>query len=274
MKKLIINGIILLNVLSLGGMDNALSASPLSWNRILNDAVILGKPERLEQILRKGANPNISFLGSESLFDYAKWRLKNEKDNRLSSKKVINCQKIVDLLKEYGTLKCKKIGKLEEKEIITLLHEVDDPLRIVIENNMEFKWLEYVMKHKNEMSVHLNHSFSRAIVFYKSNALRAIEYLLSKGADPNQADSFGFTSLMQAVRKGDLSIVKLLLDNGANLAMKNKNGCTALQLSGKAIYKGIGETLSSEEAKKRCWIEINRLLMSNTRFKLRQPSSE
>ena len=48
--------------------------------------------------------------------------------------------------------------------------------------------------------------------------LKIVEYLLSKGADPNQNESW---SVVYATRNGYLSIVKLLIEKGANYHVRN-----------------------------------------------------
>lgn len=58
---------------------------------------------------------------------------------------------------------------------------------------------------------------------------RLVPLLLALGADPNATDSFGRTPLMRAARNGDTRIVSILLGQGAavNLATR-KRGWTAL----------------------------------------------
>ena len=48
--------------------------------------------------------------------------------------------------------------------------------------------------------------------------LKIVEYLLNKGADPNQNESW---SVVYATRNGYLSIVKLLVEKGANYHVRN-----------------------------------------------------
>ena len=57
----------------------------------------------------------------------------------------------------------------------------------------------------------------------------------------------GETSLMIAVRKGDLKLVKDVIDKGVdNVDFKNKNGHTALDISTIKGYKEISKFLSTK----------------------------
>ena len=56
-------------------------------------------------------------------------------------------------------------------------------------------------------------------------------YLLTQGADPNTADNQGSTALMGAAFKGELALISLLCEFGANAAMKNFKGQSALDFA-------------------------------------------
>jgi len=56
-----------------------------------------------------------------------------------------------------------------------------------------------------------------------------------KGADVNASDSAGVSVLMRAAMKDDPFVMKLLIDNGANITQKNIHGATALDC---AVEKG------------------------------------
>ncbi len=58
--------------------------------------------------------------------------------------------------------------------------------------------------------------------------LAVVDYLLSKGVDPNTAGNTGLTGLHWAVVGGHLETIKLLLERGASLQAKNKYGGTVL----------------------------------------------
>jgi ankyrin repeat protein len=54
-----------------------------------------------------------------------------------------------------------------------------------------------------------------------------VEWLIEHGAPLNKPNHAGVTPLMVAAYKGDLVLVKLLLENGAKTTLKAKNGATA-----------------------------------------------
>ena len=58
-----------------------------------------------------------------------------------------------------------------------------------------------------------------------------VQNLLEQGVNPNIRVAHGQTLLMIAVQKGYLSIAKLLLENGANIAAVDHNGKTAILLA-------------------------------------------
>ena len=58
-----------------------------------------------------------------------------------------------------------------------------------------------------------------------------LEYLLSRGADPNVEDGLGLTPLLQAVKLHDMDVAKLLMTNGANPQAATKAGNTALHFA-------------------------------------------
>jgi ankyrin repeat protein len=57
---------------------------------------------------------------------------------------------------------------------------------------------------------------------------RLVALLISAGADPNAADSFGNTPLMTAAWAGSAESVRLLLEAGARVDAHSRWGATAL----------------------------------------------
>jgi len=58
-----------------------------------------------------------------------------------------------------------------------------------------------------------------------------IASLIAAGADPNATDISGVTALHRAVRTRSAAAVKTLINHGADVARKTKNGSTALRLA-------------------------------------------
>ncbi|RHX85632.1 ankyrin repeat domain-containing protein [Leptospira stimsonii] len=62
---------------------------------------------------------------------------------------------------------------------------------------------------------------------YKANQIEIYKVLLENGANPNQQNRSGFTALMNARTAEQIG---LLLENGANPNLRNEDGFTALML--------------------------------------------
>ena len=66
-----------------------------------------------------------------------------------------------------------------------------------------------------------------------------IRFTSCKGADVNFADEYGFTPLFVAARRGNEDITKLLLESGANVAHKNYQGKTAINMAQEKGFQNI-----------------------------------
>jgi ankyrin repeat protein len=65
-------------------------------------------------------------------------------------------------------------------------------------------------------------------LYYKRDASEGVSLLLSKGADPNTANSHGRSALTLAVFGQPISVLDALLRAGANVNSQDRNGNTAL----------------------------------------------
>ena len=73
--------------------------------------------------------------------------------------------------------------------------------------------------------------------------LAIIKLLLERGANVNQADRDGWTALMGATVEGRIESVKLLLDNGADVNAKNHDGERALVMATRMKHAEIKDAL-------------------------------
>ena len=71
-----------------------------------------------------------------------------------------------------------------------------------------------------------NISLSREILF---GTFASVVKLIKEGANVNEKDSYGFTPLIEATLKEDITIAKLLLEHGAKIDQEDISGQTALQ---------------------------------------------
>ena len=90
----------------------------------------------------------------------------------------------------------------------------------------------------NATNEHGNTELLRAcIADTRGNHTDTIIKLLRQGADPNIADSAGYTPLHYAVMKGNLAVVNVLLQKGANRdAISPISGSTPRNLSARAHF--------------------------------------
>ena len=60
--------------------------------------------------------------------------------------------------------------------------------------------------------------------------------LLDGGADPDEADKLGHTSLHEAASKGDKDVIQALIDGGADINKASKDGSTPLHKAAKTRF--------------------------------------
>ncbi|KKW76420.1 ankyrin [Acinetobacter sp. AG1] len=73
--------------------------------------------------------------------------------------------------------------------------------------------------------------------------IEQVEQLLAEGVDPNQTDDEGYSALQAAAENDNLTVVKLLVSKGANVAYKGEY--TALQLAEMAEHREVIAYLKS-----------------------------
>ncbi|QNH52737.1 ankyrin repeat domain-containing protein [Acinetobacter venetianus] len=73
--------------------------------------------------------------------------------------------------------------------------------------------------------------------------LEQVEKLLAEGIDPNQTDDEGYSALQAAAENDNLTVVKLLVSKGANVAYQGEY--TALQLAEMAEHSEVIAYLKS-----------------------------
>ncbi len=66
---------------------------------------------------------------------------------------------------------------------------------------------------------------------YDENAFQALKLMVELGGDVNTPNAGGETPLHGAAKRGYVPILQILLDNGANIDVKNKKDCTPLMVA-------------------------------------------
>lgn len=79
----------------------------------------------------------------------------------------------------------------------------------------------------------------------EQDCIRSSELLLEAGADVNAVDIAGWTALMWASFNGEKNLVKFLIDKGADIEKKSKNGETAFSIATVLGYENTAATISA-----------------------------
>jgi ankyrin repeat protein len=86
-----------------------------------------------------------------------------------------------------------------------------------------------------------------------------ISNLLEEGADVNVKDKYGATTLMMASTKGLTEIVKLLMDAGGNVNTSTPNGFTPLIVASQYGYTEIVKLFQKKvilKSSSYCWMQM------------------
>ena len=68
-----------------------------------------------------------------------------------------------------------------------------------------------------------------------NNNIKFVEYFINKKDDINKQNKNGDTPLHLAFKIGNYDIIRLLLENGANIKIKNKKGITPFDIADKEM---------------------------------------
>lgn len=187
-------------------IGSAMSISPQEpWeNARLFDAVAAGRVDIVESALKSGTSANSLGPGSGSLLAYA------------TGQKQLA---IIKILLAHGA-----DPKADGNEGLAAIAARTGDIRIlraVVEGGA---WVT----HHGEPCIYAPPLIEAA---YKADT-EAIRYLLGKGADPNESGlPCNFTPLQIATGQGQIDIMALLLDAGANVNQRDCNGTSALMIA-------------------------------------------
>jgi len=102
--------------------------------------------------------------------------------------------------------------------------------------------LESVRKEIENKGIDVNQEVDgRPLILYAADygQVNIINYLLSKGANPNAKDKHGISTLLAAIWEGHTDCVKLLLSKGANKEGSAPDGKTYFEAAEKDEIKSL-----------------------------------
>jgi hypothetical protein len=105
----------------------------------------------------------------------------------------------------------------EVGSIDNIKDEFGDSLKIVAAGFGKLKLLEFCLKYDSNIK-------NLLFIASTNNHLNIVEYLIEKGANLNERDDNGSTSLMQACVLGSEDIAKVLIKHGANPLLSDRYG--------------------------------------------------
>jgi ankyrin repeat protein len=119
---------------------------------------------------------------------------------------------------------------------------------IMMCSNKDFDLLKFL--------IHNSANTYKALFYFSGNktekfGLNNVDILLKVGASPNQSNTHGITPLMNAVKKGNLSTVRLLVEYGADIYAKPRRGDSVIEIAEKLKSPDILHYLLKEDKWKR-----------------------
>lgn len=228
------------------GADINIQSGQMDKDTPLIDAVSNLHYKVVQLLLTRGANPNIQNAQGQNTFDVLESTIKEyEEDNEEVPP---DAKKIKKLILQYSqnfaendSLSSDKISRERSNSIAT-----DDEAHSLSNNQLSYPSLR--KGGLNSLQERISANDVTFVLNYVSNMngkkippeslLLASKLgfpdiaslLIAFGADINFKDKNGWTPLMHAVGKGHLEMVKLLLSNQVNVAVKDKKDRTALDI--------------------------------------------
>jgi ankyrin repeat protein len=174
----------------------------VSWTD-LHDVTYYGDLERVKELLKKGADPNIKNYDGWTPLHIA------------ASKGHVD---VVRLLLEHGA-----DPNAQDKYANTPLHWAAS------EGHVDIARL--LLEHGADPDAEDNYGFTPLHLAVSRGRVDVVKFLLKHGADPNAKDEKGDTPLHWAASSGRVDVVKLLLEHGADPTVKDKDGKTPLDVA-------------------------------------------
>jgi len=141
------------------------------------------------------------------------------------------------------------VAKLLIKNGAFVNHRITDSSSSILNEAVfckrSFELIKFLVE--NGADVNINTAMTLHYAMYHPNSAELIQYLISKGVDVNAISSPYGPPLLEAVRAGSLEIVKILINNGADIHYKHIGGSSILAAAlDRQMYKGDTAYTASE----------------------------
>ena len=209
--------------------------------------------KKVLELLRKGANPNAKTYNGITPLMYAA-----ESGNYFICLKLLEYNANVDIKPKYAPSALITATQHRNTKIVELFANNNANLNITDYNGNTALIYASADGYIQIADILLFHGASPSFMGNNIDALMAATYyndtlmmklLIDNKANINSADDYGFTPLMIASQFNKIEAVKILVENKADINLQNKDGHTALSI---AIYNknnDIVEYLLSKDAK-------------------------
>jgi len=177
----------------------------------LHKAALVGNAERVKELLKKGANPNVQ--------DEYGWTPLHE----AAYKGHVD---VVELLLEHGA-----DPNIQSKNGLTPLHEAAYKGHVDV--------VELLLEHGADPNIQNEYGDTPLHWAASEGPVDVVKLLLEHGANPNIQNKDGWTPLHKAALLGRVDVVKLLLEHGADPTVKDGRWKTPLDLAKAEGYHGV-----------------------------------
>lgn len=197
-------------------------------NTILNLAIKQTNPEALELLLQSGANPNYTpepylptpLMAAANTHPFSEWNFHRNIGSTTAPH-------VIPMLIKYGANPSLVNSQGQTALIIAAQNSGPEILQALIDTTREnVQGIEQIAKSTDSYA-----NLLLADVRKLTSTLRLNEYI-------NHADANGNTALIETVKRNNHKNIHILLNNGANILLKNKQGKSALDIAQNEAFQG------------------------------------
>ena len=121
------------------------------------------------------------------------------------------------------------------------IHPYENSKRKTVKLNNSDKWIFPKATHKSDYDEHLQKLFQSAVITANYSELNDLLGRHSESIDINKYDSNGHTPIQHLCQTGNLDLVKLLVQYGADLKLRTRDGWSIVHI---ASFAGSSELLT------------------------------